>query len=132
MEKTKFTFSKIMTILVICVAMFSFTGCGSTKVNMNDYITISFEGYNGYAKPRLTVDTDSLNRVIKDKADFNKKLISLDKDSNFWELMISGADLSDLITVKFAEDYQNLSNGDVVRVEIGMDAFIEPVADFDK
>ena len=132
MKKTKSIFSKILTVLVICVAMFSFTGCGSTKVNMNDYITVSFEGYNGYAKPRLTVDTDSLNRVIKDKADFNKKLISLDKDNNFWELMISGADLSDLITVKFAEDYQNLSNGDVVRVEIGMDDFIESVADFDK
>jgi len=57
MKKIKFMF----LVGTILLAMFMFTGCGSTTVDLNKYMTIEVTGYDsrGTAKYTLTVNLSS-------------------------------------------------------------------------
>lgn len=128
MKKT--SFFKIILTLILCVFVFSFTACGSTKVNVEEHIAVTFSGYDGYAKAELSVDTTAIDAYVEDNAKLVKKLEELNPENEIWTGMVSNATLTDLFTISFDENYQNLSNGDIVRVEIKMNDFFSAVTDF--
>ena len=48
-------------LLVLCTLMcMLFTGCGSSSVNLNDYVVITDEGYDGYGTKSVKLDYEKL------------------------------------------------------------------------
>ena len=108
---------KIIALIAVVALALSLTACGSTKINMKDYVTVDIVGYDGYAKAEMTVDSEAINACV-DNDKLAKKLAKLDKGNELWEQMASMYMLSDLVSVELAEEYTDLSNGDVVKVEV--------------
>lgn len=46
--------------MLLCTAAFS--GCGAVTVDLNDYLTVDFDGYDTVGKAKASVDIDSLLR----------------------------------------------------------------------
>lgn len=49
------------------------TGCGSTKVDANDYVTITYDGYDGYATASAEFDYEKFEEDYEGKIDFSKE-----------------------------------------------------------
>lgn len=70
-------FSIITTLIMISAFILPLSGCSlfSTKVNLNDYITISAEGYDSYGKATFDFDWEAYEE------DYSKKIKSKDKSN---------------------------------------------------
>lgn len=57
MHDMKKFISKICTAALLSLCAAAFTGCGSTAINLNDYVTVTFDGYEtvGTAKSKLDI-----------------------------------------------------------------------------
>ena len=55
-------------LLVLCAIMcMLLTGCGSSSVNLNDYVVITDEGYDGYGTISVKLDYEKLIEDHEDK-----------------------------------------------------------------
>ncbi len=55
-------------LLVLCTLMcMLLTGCGNSSVNLNDYVVITDEGYDGYGKLSVKLDYEKLIEDHEDK-----------------------------------------------------------------
>ena len=120
--KRRITRTTILLMISLLFVMLPLSSCGgSKKVSLEKYAEIVFREptYNGYATPRLEVDTDTLDASVPEETmrKFHKK-VSL-------ALLGSGNKLSDLIYFDFAEDYKNLKNGDTIEVVVKPEADLE-------
>lgn len=82
-------------------AMFAFTGCGAKSVDLNDYVNVEFDGYDGYGNAKANLDFGKLEEdmgfmAIDDATDFD--IIGIE--------MIADGDL---------DKTTGLSNGDTVK-----------------
>lgn len=96
------------------------------KYNIEDYVKVEFQGYNGYGKAYASLDYQKLyTDIMKDKGKDSKKDISdYDSFSELGEAFKDGLQIEeaiDSIELKLEKDYNNLSNGDEVKVLISYD-----------
>lgn len=112
----------IAAVLIIIIAVVAIV-LQPKKINLEDYVDITFSGYNEYAVARATLDESALCRAILEA---KGKKVDYDSIDSFEAL---GAALSeemaineciDKITLSLSQE-NNLSNGDTVTVEITYD-----------
>ena len=87
-------------------------------IPLNDYINISYEGDDGNAVPRATIDTDKLIRAYGDEI----KYISRDNNKDSYESPAHelAADLENGVVFQYSKD-SGLSNGDEITVMANLD-----------
>ena len=91
---------KIKAILLVSAAIgaaAAFTGCGKQKVELNSFIKVESEGYDGYGNASYSVDTESLEAALNTIVDDNSNIQSL-------ENLMSGE----------LDKTESLSNGDTL------------------
>lgn len=90
-------------------------------VNIVDYVSIKFSknDYNGYAKPELVIDEEGLNSAAnQDKLnDFNRETYFVSGGKEYT--------LSKLLDIRFAQDYDYVSNGDNICIKIYTDSSVK-------
>lgn len=96
-------------IAVIAVALF----IRSQQFDVWDYITISYEGANGYAKPVFTLNKDKLYKELMGK--------STDSDKSYNVKML-------IASIETTTDAQDVSNGDTYKVKLEVDKKYEDAA----
>lgn len=89
-------------IAVIVVALF----IRSQKFDVWDYVTISYEGANGYASPDFTLNKDKLYKGLMGK--------STDSDKSYNVKML-------IASIDITTEAEDVSNGDKYKVTIGFD-----------
>ena len=100
-------------LLLLGIAVLStmvLTGCGKQKINLNKYVSLAAEGYDGYGRAVVNVDYDLLNK------DFAGKLEAAEGMDNI--AMLSGGSKVEFLFDNYV-DYSldkssDLSNGDTV------------------
>lgn len=114
---------KVMIAMVAMLGCMALGGCGSKKVNLNDYVTVKISGIDTKGHAEVEVDEESLEEDMA-------KLLGLHVDeediSNFEELGMAFDKMEKLQTaidcVEFeAEPTENLKNGDTVVVKASVD-----------
>lgn len=87
-------------------------------IPLSDYINISYEGDDGNAVPRATIDTDKLIRAYGDEI----KYISRDNNKDSYESPAHelAADLENGVVFQYSKD-SGLSNGDEITVMANLD-----------
>ena len=96
-------------IAVIAVALF----IRSQQFDVWDYITISYEGANGYAKPVFTLNKDSLYKELMGKSTDSDKAYNV-------KMLIASIDIS--------TEAEDVSNGDKYKVRLEIDKKYEDAA----
>ena len=143
MKRSIFTFFKF-ALLAICIliVVLVITSCGKTTIKVADYVDISVKGGNGYATPTLKVDTTSLDDEYplteKQKKSLYNTFMKLYKKSpklqeempskSYYEDLIKSylddANLSNFVVMEFAEEYENISNDDELRVIVRPNTYL--------
>ena len=98
----------IMTVIAMCLSL---TACGgsTTKVELSQYLSVSYTGYNGNGTPRIDFDF----------ADFEYGIMSQWKDKDKMEKL--GELTAVETTITYAADVsEGLSNGDTITVKISL------------
>lgn len=90
--------------LVSCMAVF--TGCGEKKVNLNDYLEVSYDGYDTAGTASSHFDMD---KMIKD----NPEAFGIKGDPTDMELLKIELELDGVIDGKLSKS-DELSNGDSI------------------
>lgn len=87
-------------------------------ISLSDYINISYEGDDGNAIPRASIDTDKLIRAYGDEI----KYISRDNNKDSYESAAHelAADLESGVVFQYSKD-SGLSNGDEITVMANLD-----------
>ena len=100
---------KLFLILTVTVMCLSLTACGgsTTKVELSQYLSVSYTGYNGNGAPRIDFDF----------ADFEYGIMSQWKDKDKMEKL--GELTAVEMTIAYAADIsEGLRNGDTITVKI--------------
>lgn len=84
----------------------AFTGCGATEINLNDYLDVTYSGYDSAGVATSEFDID---KMIKD----NSEAFGIKGDVTDSELLKIEADLDDVIDGSL-DKTTDLSNGDSV------------------
>lgn len=84
-------------------------GCGKTSINLNEYVSIEFSGYDGNGTATVEFDTDSFKAKYDDKLKYYGEDFSVEffEDDPTWMFF------EDCVDTKLSKD-KELSNGDVV------------------
>ena len=93
----------VALIIVIVIAV----NAGST-INLNEYLTIEAEGYDGYGKARVTIDWDAIEAKYGGKLSFTSQ--AKKEYGEFLNLMTPIDAIEGSVSVKLEEN-SNLSNG---------------------
>lgn len=97
--------------IAVVVVMFVIINNINSTINFNDYITISYEGYNGYGTARVSIDWDE----IQDKYDKKISYTSKAREKYGIALGYSPTDiLADYVSVSLEKE-DGLSNGDRIK-----------------
>ena len=88
-----------------CIAMFLLSGCGATKIDISEYVNVSYTGINGRALATVDVDFDALENIVLGEGGEN-----IDK---IYQL----AALEESVKCKLSKD-EELSNGDSINITI--------------
>ena len=103
----------IVTIIIIAVQ--------PKKINLEDYVEISCNGYNGYGTAQVYLDSTSLYSKILEANGKNNKYDSLSGLSSSIKNAAEIEDAVSKIKLKVKSDTSNLSNGDTIKVSISYD-----------
>lgn len=111
---------KILVGFLIIALMLSVTACGKTKINMEDVMTLSFTGVDGYGSYSLDFDWDALDEQLdKEKVyDFcNEKNPMY---TSLWWQADGYISLYDMLYLKPSQENGKLKNGDQISFEIAV------------
>lgn len=108
----KFNFKTALLVASLGLASVSLTACGTPTVNLNDYVVVTDEGYEGYGKVSAYIDTD---KILEDY----RKRLTKNLDSSIF------GDQTPELAFEFAFDYydpyalaynkpENAKNGDKI------------------
>lgn len=117
----KNTIKKVIAILLAITTLISLCSCSVDKeaVDFSENVTVTFDGFNGYGTATLHYDSTFLEELtdVDKLSKFEKKF---QEDGGMDAMFVAEylKDYGDLFKVEFAEEYSNLSNGDVVKVNI--------------
>lgn len=108
MKKIKY----LLLVAIMTVMAFMFTGCGSTKVDLNKYITIEAEGYNAIGTANYSFDYEQFYE------DYNAKIKISDeaglKEQGYNIEDSSAKMMMDICVSMELDENAELSNGDTV------------------
>ena len=111
---------KLMMLGMLMVAMYVFAGCGTTKVDLNKYVTISASGYDSLGTVSYYFDYEAFIRenndsikLKKGNAQFTNAALKEKKSGS--EILVQYCIKSEL------DKYSGLSNGDVVTLKWNCD-----------
>ena len=96
----------IITVTGVIAALVVILFIRSQRFDVWDYITVSYEGANGYAKPVFTLNKDGLYRQLMGKSDDSDKSYNV-------KMLISSINVS--------TDARDVSNGDTYKVNLEFD-----------
>lgn len=105
----------IVMILVMILSL-SLSACGTTSVSLDEYIDVSFEKYNGFGSLTLSINSTGLDSLVEDEK--MAQYINGLKNKEISNEIGDTINFSDIIEFKPKDVYKNLSNGDVVEVEV--------------
>jgi len=125
----KIRISRLIQLVLVLVMLFGLTGCGAKKLDLNKYLTVTFEGYNNYGKAiaefdqeKFAKENSKLKMDLKKVAEMDGQ--SLDKSELkeiekqmkqvFGENYAVAALCDGLAGVYSIDVKENLSNGDTV------------------
>lgn len=114
---------RTITLFALLTIMLGLVGCGKQKISLEDYCMVTVEGYDGYGTASIEVDHANLNTLVDMEkiADYVEEL-----SSGPFNFGTAGYDmLDDLITFNLAENNNNLSNGDVVIINVEPSDFLK-------
>lgn len=104
---------KVVLVAVFILAVMGLGGCGKTKADLKDYISIKVSGTDGYGQLELDVDYDRLGKALevdeqmedlKDAKDFSDVADALNKGDALYKLKCD------------ASKTEKLKNGDEVQI----------------
>ena len=102
--------TRILLFLIVALLCLSLTACGSTKVELAPYLSVSYTGYNGNGTPHIDFDF----------ADFEYGIMSEWKGKDQLEKL--GELTLVEMTITYAADVsKGLRNGDTITVKINFD-----------
>lgn len=108
MKKMKFMFWVVVSLMMLGLA-----GCGTTEIDLMDYVTVSFSGVNGQGTAVCNVDTVGLEQDLAGDKDGEISLDELEKLG--WIAQFES-------TLSYQVDQETgLSNGDQVTVSVTCD-----------
>lgn len=108
---------KKLTLLLLGVLMvMSLTACGPQTMDMTGDFAITYEGANGYATP--TLERTYASNTLVNENDLRDYLDSIDATSIFTDEEITEQGFGLLIDYQLDGDYVNLSNDDVIVVNM--------------
>ena len=108
---------KKLTLLLLGVLMvMSLTACGPQTMDMTGDFTITYEGANGYATP--TLERTYASNTLVNENDLRDYLDSIGATSIFTDEEITEQGFGLLIDYQLDGDYVNLSNDDVIVVNM--------------
>lgn len=116
LKKKKISIKIIIPVAVICVAAiaaFIIYSQMRKRVNINDYISVEFNGYNTAGESHIKIDREGLNKAIL-KAQGKKDSEIISSDSSAYEA------LRDCLEVSLSQR-RELSNGDKVELKLEYD-----------
>lgn len=118
--------TKILTVtLLIALMAVLLSACGGKTIDLRDYVSVEFQGANGYGSVKAKFDEDALAKDLMDN--YGKKIEKAAKGSEIYE------DDPDLYAEMIAElfylnsDAENISNNDKVKVDILFDGSLEKI-----
>lgn len=80
----KTTIKKVLAILLVITTLTTLCSCsiGKKKVDFKNYITVEYDGFNGYASAHLDYDLSSLNELVDEEKweNFAEELTELKGD----------------------------------------------------
>lgn len=117
MKKTVKKVIAIALVLSTLLTLCSCTSIGSEKINVEDYIEIIYDGFSGEADCRIDVDYEGMNALVDIDAR-NKKIAKLAKEYEIdtEDILVDWSDMDSWIYVSLAENYEDISNGDKLKV----------------
>lgn len=111
---------KNILILVMLAFVFMLTGCGTTKINLNDYVSIEVSGYDGYGEATYDFDFEQLEADYGDKIKIKKMTEDMKIEA---ALGATPMDILHSYCIAYATgEYMNLKNGDVATFTWNCDA----------
>lgn len=122
----KVNFVRKICLGVFCVVMiWGLAGCGKTEINLENYVTFTQSGYDGYGSAEVEFDelrlySDIYRATSKENNSENMGFDSLNDLLNLAGLFDSYNVINNSISVRLDND-SNLSNGDTVTAEICYD-----------
>lgn len=127
-------FKKAIAVILTISTLLTLCSCGAigkTKIKVEDYIEITYDGFSGEAVCRIDVDYEGMNSLVDVKSR-NKNLSNLAKeyDIDAQELIEELAEMRSWIYVSLAEDYENISNGDKLKVIVEVSSRISNIFGF--
>lgn len=98
-------------LVAVIVVIIVVVNNGKT-INLNDYLTIEAEGYDGYGTVTATIDWDAIETKYGDKLEFEIPVV--EEYSDLFSGIVTPVDLLQTGVSVELEQYDDLSNGDVV------------------
>ena len=102
---------------LIGTCMFVLTGCGTTTVNLNKYVTIESSGYDSMGTATSTFDYDAFEEDFSGKIKLSKNAKNNELAMEFFEGDDPSELLIDMCVSRKLDKYSDLSNGDIVTLE---------------
>ncbi len=102
----------LITAIIIAIIISNTVG---KTVNLNDYVTVSFDGYNSRGTAKVDFDKDSFEKKYGDK-------IKVKNTGDFWSSLFSPSDLFLSLLSYDLDKSKDLSNGDVVTLTWNVDS----------
>ncbi len=114
-KKLKAVVSLVLAVLTV-TTVFSSCSLGKTKIDIEDFVTVEFTSFNKHAKPQLTIDYDAVENLVE--AEKMKRYFAKvnPQEAELYNYFGDSASLWTFIDIKFAQEYENLANGDTVVV----------------
>lgn len=100
-------FKKFLAAALAAVMAAMLSGCGTTSINLNEYIILTFTGYDTVGKASAKVDIDAL---LEDYAE----TLKIDKENDPFSALAVYGDFYDKIDGEL-DERSGLSNGDKIK-----------------
>lgn len=109
---------RLFLLGTILIGMLALTGCGKRTVHLNDYVTISSEGYDSLGTAVYEFDYDAFQEEYGEKIKINEKKLGEEAD-DFLELYEDDTAqmLLDTCVAMSLDNTYGLSNGDEVNLQ---------------
>lgn len=110
--------STLAVILAAATALLSFCSCslGKTKIDIEEHITVAYSSFNKHAKADMTIDYDSIEALV-DSEKMKKYFAKVNpEEAELYDYFGDSASLWTFIDIDFAQEYENLANGDIIVV----------------
>ena len=109
----------LMLVGALGAMLFGLTGCGSTTVDLNEYISVDISGYDSMGQANIRFDKDAFEEDFGDKIE--AKINKQGGDAAKMSLELQFGEEPYEVMLNYCADYRlekpdNLSNGDVVKL----------------